>query len=60
MSESNRIPKHVFDAMHIYIKYRYSHLSEAELIERKEKTLQALRNATPEQQEQYVEKVNAF
>ena len=60
MSDSKRIPKHVFDAMHLYIKYRYSHLEEKDLIERKEKTLKALREATPEEQEQYVEKVNAF
>ena len=54
------MPQHVFNAMINYLKYRYSHLTEAELFERREKTLKALRNATPQEQEKYVEKVEIF
>jgi hypothetical protein len=60
MTDKKRVPQHVFNAMINYLKYRYSHLTESELFERREKTLKALREATPEEQERYYEKVNVF
>ena len=57
---SKRLEPHVFTAMTLYLKYRYSHKVGGEFLKIRKKLLTQLRAATPEKREDFVAAVDQF